>query len=147
MLTVLLITHITTIIPSVTDGSDQSAVFVGALELALLADPLWAGGWLIRAIHAIHRAITLPVVWNALLICTSAPMLTPCAGSNARALICSQDKVIRARAGLPHSIKIIWCNETQVRAAAIQDGARVVVGNLTQRMIDVNVIGPVSGVP
>ena len=43
VLTVLLIAHVTAIITPITDSCDQSAVAVGALKLALLADTLRTG--------------------------------------------------------------------------------------------------------
>lgn len=146
VLTHFFVALVTTVIESVANGRGQDATLVLALELSLLAHTLRAGIGLIGVVLAILLAVALPVVGHTAVILSigAAAVLTGRAVGDAVLLIRSQNKVVGTSAAVIHTLEIVGCNETKMRARAVF--ARIVVAKLLQRMINMNIVGSVSGV-
>ena len=140
---------VSTIIQAIANSSGQGTIFVITLELSRLANPFRARGWFVRSILAILFTVATPMMRNTSVILTfgSASMLGLGTISNASSAIWSQDEIVWTSTGHFDTFAIgIRSNETQVRAAAIVILARVVIFQLTERMINLNVVWSMSGV-
>ena len=73
-------------------------------------------------------------------------MLRLGAVGDARHLVVGEDEVVGAGARPLHAVEVVWADQAEVRAAAVVVRARVVVGDLPQRVVDVHVVGPVRRV-
>lgn len=74
-------------------------------------------------------------------------MLAACAVGQAGAAIRRDNEVVRTSASGLGTLAILSnANETEVRASTIVVLARVVIVELPERVVDVNVIGPVGSV-
>ena len=87
VLTVGLVTPVAAVVPAVTDGGDQRAVPVLALELSLPADSLRTRVWLVRPVLAVHGAVTDPPVGDTLLVLSSTAVLTSLAVRHAGSVV------------------------------------------------------------
>ena len=151
MTTLHLVTVVSTIIPAITQGGDQGAVVVGALELTLPTHSVGTGVRLIRPVPTVPAAVTLPIVRDTLLIIAAAHVLTTlgAAGRAGPVVPGVEHKVGGAGAGVggaQHVTVGTGSNETHVGAAAIVELTRVVIRELSQRMVDVDIIWTVGGV-
>ena len=73
-------------------------------------------------------------------------MLRLGAVGDARLLVVGEDEVVRAGAGALDALEVVGPDQAEVGAAAVVGRARVVVGDLPQRVVDVDVVRPVRGI-
>lgn len=95
---VLLIAAIPTVICSITNRRRRSTVSVATLERTSTAVSCWTGLRFVRLVLAVRFAVTLPEPRNALLIGSTAPVLSSCAVSYAGLAVPRQVELIRAGA-------------------------------------------------
>jgi len=149
--TLYLVTVVSTVVSAIAQGGHQGAVVVGTLELTLPTHTCRTRVWLIRPVTAVSAAVTLPIVRDALLVIATAHVLATlgAAGSAGPVVAGVEHKVGGTGAGVGgagHVAIGAGGNETQMGAAPIVELTRVVILELSERMVDVDIVRSVSGV-
>ena len=89
-------------------------------------------------------AVTLPVVGYASIVFTrrATPVLSGRAVGDAVLFVCGEHEIVRAGAAVAHPFEVLGRNEAEVGARVVL--ARIVILQLSQRMVDVNIIRAMS---